>query len=135
MAKERTPEEIAEENDRTNEVGLFNFADAYLLCAKQLIDNRLRELRFDDSIQFLLFHAAELYLKSYLRQKGEDVAALKRLGHSHVEMCKKVATFGLNLRPDVYDIFELVDRKVIESRYIVTGYKKRIENRALSCSG
>src|SRR5262245_33958755 len=90
---------MAEEDERTNERGLFNFADAYLLCAKQLIDSRVK-LRFDDPIHFLLFHAAELYLKSYLRQKGESVAALKKLGHSHLLLCRRAATFGLKLRPE-----------------------------------
>ena len=97
MAKKKPPEEIAKENARTNEVGLFNFADSYLLCAKQLISNRPAHLRFDDPIHFLLFHAVELYLKSYLRQKGEDVAALKDLGHYHARMYEKAATFGMNL--------------------------------------
>jgi len=56
----KTPEEIAEENERTNEVSLFNRADAYLLCAKRLIENPPAHLRFDAPIDFLLFHAAEL---------------------------------------------------------------------------
>jgi hypothetical protein len=66
----KTPEEFAEENERTNEVGLFNPADAYLLYAKQLIENPPAHLRFDAPIDFLLFHAAELYLKSYPRQRA-----------------------------------------------------------------
>jgi hypothetical protein len=39
-------------------------ADAYLVCGKLLIENRPTHLRFDAPIYFLLFHAAELYLKS-----------------------------------------------------------------------
>jgi len=133
MAKKKTPEEIAEENARTNEVGLFNSADSYLLCARQLINNRPAHLRFDDPIHFLLFHAAELYLKSYLRQKGENVAALKDLGHYHARICEKTVTFGLKLSSEVRDIFELIDQNdaVIESRYIVTGFKKPIDNQKL----
>ena len=106
----KTPEEIAEENERTNEVGLFNRADAYLLCAKRLIENPPAHLRFDAPIDFLFFHAAELYLKSYLRQKGEDVEALKRFGHYHRLMCKKAAGFGLNLSPQIWDVFEFLDK-------------------------
>ena len=129
----KTPEEIAEENERTNEVGLFNRADAYLLCAKQLIENPPAHLRFDAPIDFLFFHAAELYLKSYLRQKGEDVEALKRFGHYHRLMCKKAAGFGLNLSPQISDVFEFLDKTdaVIESRYIRTGFKQGIEMAAL----
>jgi hypothetical protein len=136
MAKKKTAEEIAEENVRTNEVGLFNFADAYLLCAKhakQLVDNRPRQLRFPEPIHFLLFHAAELYVKSYLRQKGEDVAALVKLGHYYAPMCEKAATYGLNLPPEIYDIFKLLDQThaVIESRYIVTCLGKPIDTNKL----
>src|SRR6188508_2691963 len=69
----KTPEEIADENARTNEVGLFNYADSYLCCAKHLNLSPSLHLRFDAPMHFLLFHAAELYLKSYLRQKGEDL--------------------------------------------------------------
>ena len=79
----KTPEEIADENARTNEVGLFNYADSYLCCAKHLNLSPSLHLRFDAPMHFLLFHAAELYLKSYLRQKGEDLEAVKRLGHFH----------------------------------------------------
>ena len=139
MAKKKTPEEIAEENTRTNEVGLFNFANSYLLCAKELLKKRPppprpAPWRFDDPIHFLLFHAAELYLKSYLRQKGEDVAALKDLGHYHARICEKAAAFGLKFYLiEIRDIFELLDQNdaVIESRYIVTGWTKRIENQKL----
>ena len=95
-----------EDNERTNEVGLFNYADTYLVCGKLLIENRPTHLRFDAPIYFLLFHAAELYLKSCLRQKGEDVEALKGLGHYHQRMLKKAATFGLDLPPLTRDIFD-----------------------------
>lgn len=64
----------------------------------------------DAPIDFLFFHAAELYLKSYLRQKGEDVEALKRFGHYHRLMCKKAAGFGLNLSPQIWDVFEFLDK-------------------------
>jgi hypothetical protein len=129
----KTPEEITEDNERTNEVGLFNYADSYLLCAKQLIENRLAHLRYDAPIRFLLFHAAELYLKSYLRQKGEDVEALIELKHYHMRMCRKAATFGLKLSPLILEIFEFLDKTdaVIESRYIRTGSKRSLEIRAL----
>ena len=88
----KTPEEIADDNARTNEVGLFNYANFYLCCAKHLNTSPSLHLRFDAPIHFLLFHAAELYLKSYLRQKGEDLEAVKRLGHFHPQICRPSAT-------------------------------------------
>jgi hypothetical protein len=128
MAKR--PDETAEDDERTNEVGLFNYADAYVVCAKHLINSPPQpRLRYDAPIHFLLFHAAELYLKSYLRQKGEDVNALIKLRHYHLRMCDKAATFGMTLPPQIYDVFKLLDETdaVIESRYIRTGPKTRIE--------
>jgi HEPN domain-containing protein len=135
MAKKKTPEEIAEENKRTNEVGLFNFADSFLVSAKHLIDNpptRGRS-RFKHPIDFLLFHAAELYLKSYLREKGEDVEALRKLGHSHRRLCEKAASYGMNLPSEICDVFSFLDETdaVIESRYIRTGPKTMIETKTL----
>jgi hypothetical protein len=129
----KAPEEIADGNARTNEVGLFNYADSYLCCAKHLNTSPSLHLRFDAPIHFLLFHAAELYLKSYLRQKGEDLEAVKRLGHFHPQMCAKTAAFGMNLPAEIQEIFELADQTdaVIESRYLRTGPKQRIETKAL----
>jgi HEPN domain len=134
LAKRKTPEEIAEENERTNERALFNFADSYLASAKHLIEFPPPErLRFPAPIDFLLYHAAELYLKSYLRQKGEDVDALRKLGHSHQRLGKKAARHGMNIPSEIYDIFAFLDETdaVIESRYILTGPKTGIQTNAL----
>jgi hypothetical protein len=80
-----------------------------------------------------LFHAAELYLKSYLRQKGEDLEAVKRLGHFHPQMCAKTAAFGMSLPAEIQEIFELADQTdaVIESRYLRTGPSR--ESRPRRC--
>jgi HEPN domain-containing protein len=126
--KTKTPEEISEENKRTNEVGLFNFGDAYLLCAKRLMESPPAHLRFDAPIYFLLLQALELYLKSYLRQKGEDVEALKDLGHDLQRICDKAVALGMHLSPKICDIFAFLDETdaLIESRYLRTGFKRRI---------
>ena len=65
------------------------------------------------------FHAAELYLKSYLRQKGEDLDALKKLSHYYQRMFDKAAKFGMNLPTEIYNLFEFLDQTdaVIEIRY------------------
>ena len=133
MAKNRTAEEIADDNERTNAVGLFNYADSYLCCAKHLNASPSLHLRFDAPIHYLLFHAAELYLKSYLRQRGEDLETVKGLGHFHSQICVKAAAFGMNLPAEIREIFEVADRTdaVIESRYLRTGPKQRIDTMAL----
>ena len=63
----KTPEEIGDGNARTNEVGLLNYADSYLCCAKHLNTSPSLHLRFDAPIHFLLFHAAELKLRRGVR--------------------------------------------------------------------
>ena len=90
-------------------------------------------LRFDAPIHYLLFHAAELYLKSYLRQRGEDLETVKGLGHFHSQICVKAAALGMNLPAEIREIFEVADRTdaVIESRYLRTGPKQRIDTMAL----
>ena len=104
----KTPEEIADENERTNERGLFDYADSFLACARQLIDNPPPDRRFEP-IHFLLSHAAELYLKSYLRQKGEDVETLRNLGHSLRGLCEKATTYGISLPLHIHDTFAFLD--------------------------
>ena len=80
-----------------------------------------------------MFHAAKLYLKSYFRQKGEDLEAVKRLGNFHPQICAKAATFGMNLPAEIQELFELANQSgaVIESRYLRTGPEQRIETKAL----
>jgi hypothetical protein len=98
----KTPEEIAEENERTNEVGLFNRADAYLLCAKQLIENPPAHLRFDAPIDFLFFHAAELLSQELSSPKGRgcrSVEAFRALSPADVQKGRWfwVKSFASNL--------------------------------------
>lgn len=48
-------------------------------------------------------------------------------------MCEKAASFGMNLSSEICNIFEILDQNdaVTDSRYIVTGFKKRIDNQQL----
>src|SRR5687768_15372740 len=58
--KPKTDQQIAEENNRTTPIGLFNFADSYLLAATIILGGKTKELRFEAPLHFLLYHAAEL---------------------------------------------------------------------------
>ena len=72
-------------------------------------------------------------MKSYLRQRGGDSETVKGLGHFHSQICVKAAAFGINLPAEIREIFEVADRTdaVIESRYLRTGPKQRIDTMAL----
>lgn len=69
MAKtEKTPEMITNDNERTNSMGLFNYADAYWKAAKTLAASKVTGGHADSPVRTLYYHAIELYLKALLRQ-------------------------------------------------------------------
>jgi len=61
------------------------------------------------------------------------VEALRKLSQYHLRMCKKAATFGMNLPSEMCNLFEFLDETdaVIESRYIRTGSKNITDNQPL----
>jgi hypothetical protein len=67
--KNKTAEEIQDENERTNPMGLFTMAEAYRLSALALENAEVAAGHADSPIRFLYYHALELYLKALLRQK------------------------------------------------------------------
>src|SRR4051794_27395336 len=83
MARVRkTQGQIDEEDRRTNEVALFNSADAYVLCAKVLAESPPDGLRFPSPIGFLLYHGIEFCLKQFLRHAGVSIDTLtNKYGH------------------------------------------------------
>ncbi|MCK1754182.1 hypothetical protein IVA78_02900 [Bradyrhizobium sp. 137] len=67
MKKERTPEEIADEERRTTAMSLYNTACSYHLAARELEKLNLRGTHPSMPVQLLYFHTIELFLKSFLR--------------------------------------------------------------------
>jgi hypothetical protein len=66
--RQKTPEEIADDNERTNSMGLFNTAEAYWMSAVALQAAKVRAGHASQPVRFLYYHAIELYLKAWLRQ-------------------------------------------------------------------
>ena len=88
---------------------------------------------FNAPIHYLLFHAAELYLKSVIfGREVEDLETVKELVIFTLRF-GKAAAFGMNLPAKIREIFEVEDRTdaVIENRYLRTGPKQRIDTMAL----
>ena len=83
MAKlKKAPEKIADHNDRTNSIGLFNTAEAYWLSASKLAAAEVRHGFADLPVRTLYYHAIELYLKALLRQHY-SVDELQSKGRTH----------------------------------------------------
>ena len=122
------------DDERTNAVGLFNTARSYWRSAEHLNAAGLKVTHPEAPVTFLLCHAIELYLKAYLRGNGSTVAALKKIGHRLADLAKSAAETGLKLEPEQSEILSHVDDAgvAIEARYIVTGFKNRPTNEALS---
>jgi|SRR5450631_550035 hypothetical protein len=74
--------EITDE-DRTNEVGLFNPAESYSKSAAALYEAKVKASHPLSPVLFLYYHAIELYLKAFLRGNGHSAKELrsKKFGH------------------------------------------------------
>lgn len=110
-------------DDRTNELGLFNFAKTYRKAADILAVEHPNALRFDDPIRYLFYHSIELYLKAFLRKHALTVAQMKGLRHGFAELCDARTERGLWLTEEDREVLELIDAEgnYIRARYIETG--------------
>jgi hypothetical protein len=68
--KEPTPEELADEGQRSLPIAYFNFAETYWTAAKALRRSKPKATHKESPIRFLCYHAIELYLKAHLRGHG-----------------------------------------------------------------
>jgi hypothetical protein len=111
-----------EDDHRTNQLGLFNFAEAYRHAADILAVEHATTLRFDDPIRYLLYHSIEIYLKAFLRQHGLTVAQIKGLSHGFAGLRAACTERGLWLAEEDSAVIELIDSgNYIRARYIETG--------------
>jgi HEPN domain-containing protein len=123
--KNRSPEELKDEDDRTNSMGLFNTAEAYRLSAVALEKTKVKIGRADSPIRFLYYHAIELYLKALLRQKHSVETIRIKFGHNTDRLVKEAEKLGLSVMDEDCEVFSIMGDTdaVIETRYIRTGAK------------
>jgi hypothetical protein len=109
--------------ERTNAVGLYNYAESYRHAADRIRTSRARPLRFDAPIRFLYYHAIEIYLKACLRGDGLIPSEIKsRYGHGFKKLQKACAARGVVFADEDVDVIELIDgSNYWRSRYIETG--------------
>jgi hypothetical protein len=110
-------------DDRTNELGLFNFAEAYREAADILAIKRQKALRFDAPIRYLFYHSIELYLKAFLRKHGLTVKQIRKLGHGFPGLCVACIKRGLWFAEEDCEVLKLIaaEGNYIRARYIETG--------------
>lgn len=111
-----------DDDERTNSIGLYHCAVSYHEGARALAKVRTTATRPDSPI----YHAIELFLKSYLRLRGVSVADLasRRFGHRADRLGRRAAELGLVLRDEDMEVLRMMAETdiVIRTRYIRTGY-------------
>jgi len=125
LAKQKkSPEEIQDDNERTNSMGLFNMAEAYRLSAMALEEAKVRSGHADSPIRFLYYHALELYLKALLRRK-HSVETITGFGHKFRRLVTEAEKLGLSVMDEDREVFSVMidTNTIIEARYIRTGPK------------
>ena len=125
------------DDDRTNPVGLFNFARSYWQSAVRLHHTKVRVTHPDAPVTLLLAHAFELYLKSFLRLQGLGVKEVKtNFGHDFRKLLEEAEGRGLHFDDEDKQVAEILGEQesIRGSRYIETGFFRRPSLRALSAS-
>jgi HEPN domain-containing protein len=73
--------------------GIFLLADSYLQAARDAAGNSRSST--SGPTRLLGYHAAELFLKAYLREQGEQEEALRQYGHDLMQMLDRAVGYGL----------------------------------------
>ncbi|MEX0696919.1 MAG: hypothetical protein WD014_05820 [Dongiaceae bacterium] len=112
-------------DDRTTALGLWTQAKSFASAADFLIDNGW-EGPFDHPTYYLLGHAIELALKSFLRAKGKTPHDLWLLRHDLDAALELANSLGLPASPVQRAAIHGLNLyyKAKEFEYIVTGYKE-----------
>jgi hypothetical protein len=98
--------EITDE-DRTNEVGLFNTAESYWKSAAALYEAKVKASHPLSPVLFLYYHAIELYLKAFLRGNGHSAKELrsKKFGHRICYLTDRASVLGLSFMDEDKEVF------------------------------
>jgi hypothetical protein len=114
------------DEDRTNEVGLFNTAESFWRSAAELYRAEVKVTHPLSPILFLYYHAIELYLKAFLRGHGHTTKELasRKFGHKTCCLTERAAELGLGYMDDDKQVLSMMSTTdaVIRSRYIQTGF-------------
>ena len=73
--------------------GIFLLANEYLEAARA--NDRAARKVSSGPTRLLCYHACELFLKAFLRERGEDIATLRAYGHDLSKMLESARAKGL----------------------------------------
>lgn len=93
-------------------------ADSYFVAAVSLTKQKLRTTHQSFPINLLFHHAAELYIKAFLRLKGHEVR-----GHSFSDLLPLASELGLLVEEFSLETMRLMDghNLIISTRYLEPG--------------
>ncbi len=86
--QQKSAEELADQDERTNSMGLFNVDEAYRLSAEELRKARVDAGHAEHPIRFLYYHAVELYLKALLRLRHDVETIREDYGHKPLRLVR-----------------------------------------------
>ena len=121
----------ADDEDRTTEIGLFNYAVSYWRSAQALRKAKIKATHPEPVICFLYYHAVELFLKSYLRLHKANLLELRKWGHDVNILAKKCRSHGLEFDPHEEEVFDLIRGDMMKARYLKVEYFRRVRLEAL----
>ena len=81
--------------DGPTPLGFYNFAVSYHEGADLIADRGLKATHPESVAMFLYYHAIELYLKSFLRLKGDTAKRLRKIGHDFQTLQSRAKKRGL----------------------------------------
>jgi hypothetical protein len=128
VAKRRTPEEIADDNERTTTVGLFLTAEAYWRGASVLfigLKRTKRTLPFAEKpAYFCYYHAIELYLKAFLRHYHSVDELEGKFRHNTTKLMSRAKELGIIFDDEDVEVLGLMGETdaVIRARYVRSGF-------------
>lgn len=113
---------------QAGEIGTFNYAHSFFVAAKLLwsAEEKERSTHPESPIEFLFWHAIELFLKAYLMSAGDDPDTVrKRFGHRVHQLALEAKERGLSLEQRDLDViaFMPAQEDMIELRYLTLGIK------------
>ncbi|MFD1942989.1 HEPN domain-containing protein [Paradevosia shaoguanensis] len=100
--------------------GIFLLADDFLQAARLVTSASGSPAQGPGRL--LSYHAVELFLKAYLRSRGESIASLRGHGHDLESMLRQAEALGLVSSPKVRKFARKIGwhNDYVRARYLVT---------------
>ena len=115
-------DEIADDNERTNSMGLFNTAEAYCRAAQDLATQKRKGPHAEKPVEHLFIHSIELYLKAPLGQLYGVAELEKKFRHNIPKLLTEAEQDSLVVSQEYRGVLALLTEKIaLRRRYLSTG--------------